>query len=88
MGGSTEEDEELGWIKISPPRSLWPSQGGSLCERFLALRQEGSVREFCQTFETTTSMLQGVAEAEGVFINRLGPEIRAEVRLVMARKLT
>ena len=26
------------------------TQEGSLCERFLALRQEGFVREFCQTF--------------------------------------
>ena len=65
------------------------SQGGSLCERFLALRQEDLVRGFCQTFETAASMLQGLPKPmlEGVFINRLRPEIRAEVRLVMPRKL-
>ena len=26
------------------------TQEGSLCEKFLALKQEGSVREFCQNF--------------------------------------
>ena len=53
------------------------SQGGSLCERFLTLRQEGLVRAFCQTSEIMASMLQGFLEPvlEGVFVNRLRPEI-------------
>ena len=43
------------------------TQEGSLCEKFLALRKEGSVREFRQIFEAMASVLQGV------FINGLRP---------------
>ena len=65
------------------------SYKGSLCERFLAMRQESSVREFRQAFEALASVLPGLLEhvLEGIFINGLRPEIRTEVRLVMAQKL-
>ena len=44
------------------------TQEGSLCEKFLALRQEGFVKEFSKNFEAMTSVLQGVPEhvPEGV----------------------
>ena len=47
------------------------------------------MREFHQTFEAMASSLQGVLEhvLEGVFVNGLRPNIRAEVRMVMPRRL-
>ena len=53
------------------------SYEGSLCERFLAMGQEGSVREFRQAFLVLASALPGLLEhvLEGVFINGLRPEI-------------
>ena len=65
------------------------TQEGSLYDRFLALQQEGSVREFRQTFESTAAVLPGLPEhvLEGVFINGLRPDIRAKVRLVMPKRL-
>ena len=63
------------------------TQEGSLCEKILGLHQEGSVREFRQIFESTTSVLPRLSEhvLEGVFINGLRLDIRAEVRLVMPK---
>ena len=65
------------------------TQEGSLCERFLAMRQEGSMREFCSTFKSAATILPGLPKQvlEGVFINGLRPNIRAEVRLVMPKRL-
>ena len=65
------------------------TQEGSLYERFLALRQEGSMREFHQVFKWMALVLPGLPEhvLEGVFINGLRPDIRAEVRLVMPKRL-
>ena len=53
------------------------SYEGSLCKRFLAMRQEGSVREFRQAFEALAFALSRLPEhvLEGVFINGLRLEI-------------
>ena len=53
------------------------SYEGSQCERFLVMRQEGSVREFRQAFEALAFALPGLSEhvLEGVFINGLRLEI-------------
>ena len=47
------------------------------------------MREFRQTFEVMASSLQGAPEQalEGVFVNRLRPDIRAEVQMVMPCRL-
>lgn len=47
------------------------SHEGSLCERFLALRQELTVQEFHQNFEVGASVLKGLSKQvlESVFIN-------------------
>lgn len=59
-----------------------PSQEGSLCARFLAVRQEGTVAEFRKQFETLAVPLPHLAEEvlESTFLNGLSPEVRSEVR--------
>ena len=61
-----------------------PTQEGSLEERFLALRQEGIVKEYRLLFETLGETVPDVPEAflEGQFLNGLKPEIRAEIRVL------
>ncbi|KAL2460735.1 Mediator of RNA polymerase II transcription subunit 25 [Abeliophyllum distichum] len=64
-------------LKISMLERFRPSQEGSLEEKFLAFRQEGSVRDYRRWFETLASPLEEMPESilEGNFINRLRPEI-------------
>ncbi|XP_052192138.1 uncharacterized protein LOC127801242 [Diospyros lotus] len=66
-----------------------PTQEGLLEERFLALRQEGSVKEYRLKFETMAAAVPDVPEAflEGQFLNGLNPEIRAEIRVLQPRGL-
>lgn len=66
-----------------------PTQEGSLEERFLALRQEGTVKDYRLMFETLAVPVSEVSEAflEGHFINGLKPEIRAEIRVLQPRGL-
>ena len=61
-----------------------PTQEGSLCEQFLAMRQRGSVAEYRQEFEILATPLKGISEEvmESTFMNGLLPEIRAELRLL------
>ncbi|KAL2518687.1 Mediator of RNA polymerase II transcription subunit 25 [Abeliophyllum distichum] len=65
------------------------SQEGSLEERFLALRQEGSVREYRLLFETLTAPIEDVSDAmlEGHFINGLSPEVQAEQIMELAQRI-
>lgn len=58
-----------------------PSHEGTLEEKFLALRQEGSVREYWRHFETLAVPLDVVSEAilEGNFINGMRLEIQVKV---------
>ena len=61
-----------------------PSQEGGLYEQFLAIRQEGTVREYIGTFETLAAQLGGIPERgmEGTFIKGLKDELKASVRLL------
>lgn len=58
-------------------------------ERFLALRQEGSVMEYRVAFETFTTLIGEILDAilEGHFINGLNLEIRAEIRVLKPKGL-
>lgn len=65
------------------------TQEGTICERFSALRREGTVRDFRQIFEALASVLPVRLEhlLEGVFINGLQPEIHVGVRLIVPKRL-
>lgn len=62
-------------------RRFLPSQHGSLCARFLSIRQEGTVEEYCQRFEEWSAPLPQLSEEvlEDTFTNELDPVIRAEI---------
>ncbi|XP_052185288.1 uncharacterized protein LOC127796925 [Diospyros lotus] len=66
-----------------------PTQEGSIEERFLALRQKGTVKEYRQCFEALASPLENLPEAmlDGHFINGLQPDIKAELRVLRPRGL-
>ena len=57
------------------------SREGSICEKFLVLRQEHTVREYRQLFEVLSTPLTNIPEhvLESTFINRLKPKVKAEV---------
>ena len=59
-------------------------------ERLLALRQDESVREYRLLFETLVAPVDEASEAilEGLFVNGLKLEIRAEVRVLQPSGLT
>lgn len=58
-----------------------PSQEGSLCARFLSIRQEKTVAEYRQQFEALVAPLPHLSEEvlESTFLNGLSPEIKSEV---------
>lgn len=60
-----------------------PTQEGTVEERFLALRQCGSVKDYYLGFKTLVSPLKGMPKAllEGHFIRELKPVTRAEMRM-------
>lgn len=60
------------------------TQEGTVEERFMALRQWGTVRDYRNCFETLASPIEEMPEAvlEGHFVNGLKPEIRAEIRVL------
>lgn len=57
---------------------------GSLCEQFLALKQEGSVDDYRKKFVALAAPLEGISEEIflGQFINGLDPVVKAELRLL------
>ena len=61
-----------------------PIQEGSLCEQFLAVRQQGTVAAYRREFEILATPLKGISEEvmESTFMNGLLPEIWAELRLL------
>ena len=61
-----------------------PTQEGSLCEQFLAMRQQGTVAAYRREFEILATPLKGISEKvmESTFMNGLLFEIRAELRLL------
>ena len=84
------------WVEGRKPVSSWTelklgilqrfriSQEGSACERLLALRQEGTVRDYRRDFEVLASQVTKLPDSvlEGCFVNGLKPEIRAEIRMM------
>ena len=66
------------------------TQEGTLCDQFLSLRQEGSVRDYLRTFESLAAVVDEEPKhvQESTFINGLKPEIRAKVRMMKPKGLT
>lgn len=58
-------------------------------EKFLVLRQDGSVRKYRQWFELLAAPLSKISEAllEGHFIKWLKPEIKAELKVLKPKGL-
>lgn len=63
---------------------------GSQLEKFLAFFQTASVDEYCKSFEILFSSLFRLSEdvLEANFLNRLKPDIQAEVHLLRIVGLT
>lgn len=86
--GLRDEDDRSGRRKVvgtgeaSVKMSVF-SEEGALWERFLAIKQEGTVAEYRTRFKIlSTPLLPGISEEllEAVFMNGLDPLLRAEVR--------
>lgn len=75
------EWEELKLMMLKQFRS---NSNGSLCEQFLALRQESSIEEYKRRFVSLAVPLVGISNELYLsqFINGLDPIIKAEVRLL------
>lgn len=60
------------------------TQQGSTCEKFLVIRQEGTVPDYHCLFEALSSPLTGLSEdvLESTFIKGLRPDIRVQVRMM------
>lgn len=73
--------EELKGLVLNRFRAF---HGGTSEERFLALRQEGSVREYRQWFESLAAPLMEIPDGllEGHFVNGLKAEVKAELRVL------
>ena len=65
------------------------TQDGTMCEQFLSLKQEGSVRDYLRAFEQLEMTLEDVPKhiQESTFINGLKPNIQAEVRIMKPKGL-
>ena len=65
------------------------NQTGSLHEQWLALVQDGNVREYRRRFIELSAPLEGVSDevALGIFINGLKPEIKMELRILEPNNL-
>ena len=66
-----------------------PSHEETIYEALLALRQEGSVRDYRRRFETMAAPLTGVSKEalEGRFVNGLRLDIQAELRMLQPIEL-
>ncbi|XP_071714502.1 uncharacterized protein [Rutidosis leptorrhynchoides] len=98
------EGEALSWYRWRENRTLFyswdgfkrrllirfnQSQGGNLYEQFLAIKQEGIVREYVALFEKLACQLVGVPDLvmEATFIKGLKPDLRAAVRIMKPENL-
>lgn len=65
------------------------SQAGSLCERFLGIKQTGSVADFRREFEMMFASMTGLSDEvlESTFVKGLKAEIRAEIRVLKPIRL-
>ena len=75
---------ELGRLKRQLLGRFGSSQSGSLCERFLSIKQVGIVAEYKRDFEFMSASITGLPDEvlEGTFVKGLKPEIRAKVRVL------
>ena len=97
--GVSFEDEALAWYRwtdASTPfmsweglkRQLWgrfgSSQSGSLCGRFLSIKQMEIVAEYKRDFEIMSASMASLPDEvlEGTFVKGLKLEIQAEVRVL------
>lgn len=82
----------VNWVEfnVAALQQFCSSQEGNLCERFLPLRQTGSVVEYRRKFEVSAAPLHEVPEEilEGIFMNGLKPEIQTELCLLKPVVLT
>lgn len=76
--------DKLGEFKARLLDLFSQTQEGTLCEQLLSLKQEGSIREYLQTFELLATALENALELilESIFINGLKVKILTEVRIV------
>ena len=98
VAGVSFEDKALAWyrwVDARTPFTSWnglkrqilgrfgSSQAGSLCERFLDIRQTGTVAEYRQDYELMSTSMTGLPDEvlESAFVKGLKLEIRAEVRV-------
>lgn len=67
-----------------------PSQDGSILEKFLPLKQEGTIKEHRRRLEVLADPLPEISDdvMEVKFINELKAPIRAEVRILKPRGLS
>ncbi|GJY11179.1 ankyrin repeat-containing protein [Tanacetum coccineum] len=89
-----DREDSHGWIyKEGLKRRLLdrfqPLQEGTLYEKFSAITQEGSAREYVSLFETLAGQLVGISEQvmEGTFIKGLRPELRSAIRVMQPEGL-
>lgn len=98
------EGEPLAWFQWEDGRQIFrswedikgrllerfrTSQEGSLLEKLLALKQEGTVKDYWRRIEILAAPLPAIPEdvLEGNFINGLKTSIRAKVRMLKPRGL-
>lgn len=72
---------DWGDLKLRLFTRFGSSKNKSLCAKFLAIKQEGTVEEYIEAFETTAAPLPHLTEEilENAFINGLDPVISTEV---------
>lgn len=67
-----------------------PSQDGSILEKFLPLKQEGTIKEYRRRLEVLADPLPEISDdvMEVKFINELKAPITSEVRILKPRGLS
>lgn len=65
------------------------SHKGSLCQKFLALKQDGTVHNFYQQFKVLSAPFDWMSDnvKERTFINNMKPKVRVEVQLLQPKGL-
>ena len=97
--GVSFEEEALAWFRwvdARTPFTSWAdlkrqllsrfgsSQAGSLCERFLGIKQVGSMAEYGREYELMSATMTGLPDEvlESTFVKGLKPKIRAKVSVL------
>ncbi|XP_031288075.1 uncharacterized protein LOC116146774 [Pistacia vera] len=76
-------------LKAAVIARFWPSFQGSAHEALVALKQNSTVTEYREDFESHTAPVKDLGKEllMGVFVNGLKEEIRAELRLLRPKSL-